>query len=151
MTVGRTVLSIGSRDASSLQFECMCWLMEVTLDRTSRPRQTVRAWESRQWRVGWANSAGPQMGKIEKSPPIWQRAVYNENSIFEQMTVPVIQSVSTPTSLLFLCLLPEACHCAARDEFYKAMPCLLPPRPPRRDHNSLPSPLPQPLSMHFRA
>jgi hypothetical protein len=94
---------------------------------------------------------GSTDGKNWKKSPIWQWTVYNENSIFEQMAVPVIQSVSTPTPLLFLCLLPEACHCVARDEFYKDMPYLLPPRPPRRNHNSLPSPLPQPLSMHFRA
>jgi hypothetical protein len=62
-----------------------------------------------------------------------------------------VRTVSTPTPLLFLCLLPEGCHCETRDEFYKVMSCFLPPRPPHRDHNSLPSPLPQPLSMHFRA
>jgi hypothetical protein len=89
--------------------------------------------------------------KRQKKSPKWQWAVYNENSIFEQMAVPVIQSVSTPAPLILLWLLPEAYHCVARNEFYKTMPCLISPRPPRRDHTSLHSPLPQPLSMHFKA
>ena len=83
--------------------------------------------------------------------PFSQRAVYNENSIFEQMAVPVIQSVSNPAPLILLWLFPEAYPCVARNEFYKTMSCLISPRPPRRDHTSLNSPLPHPLSMHFKA
>ena len=59
MTVNRGVLSIGSRDASSLLCACMCLRMEAELGPTSRPLQIVQAWESRQWSFGWANSAEP--------------------------------------------------------------------------------------------
>ncbi len=66
------------------------------------------------------------------------------------MTVQITQTVSTPTPLLLFWLLPEEYHYISRNEFYKDIPFLFPPSPPRRDHNSRPSPLPQTLSMHFR-
>jgi hypothetical protein len=59
MTVNQIMLSTGSPGASSLLCACMSSCMEAELRPTSRPLQIVRAWESRQWSVGWANSAEP--------------------------------------------------------------------------------------------
>jgi hypothetical protein len=72
-----------------------------------------------------------ETGNDNKSPPNGKETVYNENSIFSEETAP----------LILLWLFPEAYHCVVRNEFYKTMPCLISPRPPRRDHTSLHSPL----------
>jgi hypothetical protein len=47
----------------------------------------------------------------------------------EQMTVQIIQTVSTPTPLLLFWLLPEAYQYVVRNEYYKDMSWLIPPRP----------------------
>ena len=92
--------------------------------------------------------------KRQKKSPKWQGDRVQRKLNFqwrnEQMAMSVIQSVSNPAPLILLWLFPEAYPCVARNEFYKTMSCLISPRPPHRDHTSLHSPLPHPLSMHFK-
>jgi hypothetical protein len=107
-----------------------------------------------QWSHTEAEHMTPGDRKRQKKSPKWQGDRVQRKLNFqwrnEQMAMSVIQSVSNPAPLILLWLFPEAYHCVARNEFYKTMSCLISPRPPHRDHTSLHSPLPHPLSMHFK-
>jgi hypothetical protein len=86
---------------------------------------------------------GPQMAKFWKKSIKWQGVRVQRKLGFqrgnEQMTGSTNQTVSTPCPSLFFYWLPETCHEVTSNESYKDMSCLLPPRPPNRDHKSIPS------------